>query len=96
MAKKVQLKSTDKEILCYPLTFGFMLDIEDGIIVETKLNIVENGTDLTIEDIREMRVPDVTLLWIEIQKETYPELYDDKGELIPFDDVNESDDKKKV
>ena len=96
MAVKIKLKSSKKEVLCYPLTFGYMLDIEDEVIEETKLGIVENGTDLTIDEIKNLRVPDVTLLWKTIQQETYPELYNDKGELIPFDDINESDDKKKL
>ena len=75
-----------------------MLDIEDGIIVEDKLGIVKDGTELCEDDIRALRVPDVNLLWEAIKRETYPMLYDDNGALKEFeDDLDDGvEDKKKV
>ena len=95
MATKVKINN--KDIVCLPLTFGYMLDIEDGIVEESKFGIIENGTTLTLEEIRELRVPEANILWEAIKKETYPELFNTDGSMKEFsDDTNDFDDKKKV
>jgi len=94
MATKIQTSLKKEAVQCYPLTFGYMLDIEDEIIDETKLGVLMDGTNLNEAEIRELKLPETNLLIDAIKKETYPELYNEDGTLKL--DVDEDDDKKKV
>jgi len=63
----------------YDLTIGYMSDIQRGIVDDTELNAVLNGTDLTEETIRDYRASDIAILSDAIMRLTYPEAYDEDG-----------------
>jgi len=94
MATKIQTSLKDDPIICQALTFGYLLDIENELVEESKIGIILDGTDLNEAEIRSLRVPEVTKLINAIKKETYPELYNDDGTMKEFNDS--LDDKKKV
>ena len=83
---------------CFDLEYGFLMDVESGKIPNTKHEAIVNATDLTLEDVKRLRVSAVDKLYGVISRLTYPDLYDENGDLktdlpdIPEDD----DDKKKV
>jgi len=89
--------SSGAKIKCYDLTFGLICDIESGKITETDMLVLEDATDLSADEIRALRKSDVDKLHSTIMKLTYPELYDEDGNLKSLPDVgDESDDKKKA
>ena len=93
--KKVTLRN-GKEVEVYDLTLGFMADVEGGVTVDTVENIILNSTDLTIEQIQELRKSEATEIVGTALQLTYPELYDENGNHIKQDTDDTSDDKKKV
>lgn len=96
MATKIQTSLRKEAVTCYALTFGYMLDVDDEVIEETKLGILMDATDLNEAELRELKLPETNLLVDAIKKETYPELYDEDGNLKKFDTNDEEDSKKKV
>ncbi len=92
MAKKVKVSFKKDPIICYPLTFGYLLDIENEVIEESKLGIIKDATNLKEDEIRKLKVPETTLIIETIKKETYPELYNEDGS---FKLVDEDEDKGK-
>jgi len=92
--KKVELSDGSK-IVCKDLTYGFVLGLESGEVEETTHSVVEDGTDLTKEDIFKLRRSDVTILYNTILQLTYPHLYNEDGTLKTLDDFQETDDNNK-
>jgi len=93
MATKIQTSLKKEPIICMALTFGYLLDIENDLVDESKIGIVLDGTNLNEAEIRSLRVPEVNKIIDAIKKETYPELYNEDGTMKELDS---SDDKKKV
>lgn len=85
----------DTKVICQALTFGYMYDIETGVVEDTVLGAVMDGADLTEEDVRKLRRNEIDAVWEAIKKETYPELYDENGDEIDIAD-NDGSTKKKV
>lgn len=83
---------------CYDLTYGFLLDVETGKSPNTKLAVVMNGTDMSEEDIKALRIGTVDKLYNTITHLTYPDLYDENGvlkvDLDAEEDAIEGDKKK--
>lgn len=94
MAKILTFGET--KIICQALTFGYLYDIETGVIEDTILGAVMNGADILEEDVRKLRRNEVDAVWDAIKKETYPELYDAEGNEIDVDDTDTNPTKKKV
>lgn len=84
------------KVICQSLTFGYMYDIEQGIVEENIMGAVLDGTDLTLEKLRALTRVQVNEIWEVVKKETYPELYNEDGSMREMDDVLGEDDKKKV
>jgi len=97
MAKVYTLtNATKKKITCQALTFGYMYDIEQGLIQEDMLSSVKNGTGLDDDAIRGMLSTDVRAIWDIIKRETYPQLFNEDGSEKDFDgDADDVDSKKK-
>jgi len=94
MAIKIQTLLKKEPVICQALTFGYLLDIENDIVEESKIGIILDGTDLNEAEIRNLRVPEVNKIVDAIKRETYPELYNEDGTLKEFEASN--NDKKKV
>ena len=88
------VKINNEEILCKDLTYGFMLGLQDGSIAETKHDVIMNATDLSEEDIKNLRVSEVDVLYSTITRLTYPHMYDEDGNMKDLDDDFEEDKKK--
>lgn len=88
-------KYGDVKVIIDSLTFGYMFDVENGVVEETELGLVLDGTNLTQETLRKLTRIDVSEIIDIITKQTYPELFDKDGNRIISDDeiIN---DKKKV
>lgn len=88
-------KYGDIKVIIDSLTFGYMFDVENGVVEETELGLVLDGTNLTQETLRKLTRIDVSEIIDIITKQTYPELFDKDGNRIISDDeiIN---DKKKV
>lgn len=95
MAKTVKLENGE-EVVCQPLTFGYIYDVENDIIKEEIHSMIIDATDLTLEDIRKIGRPDIFKLKDAITMETYPEAYDESGKpKLPSEQpINEEDEKK--
>jgi len=90
-------KANGKEIICQDMTYGFLMAIQEGTIVESRHSVIENGTDLSYDDIMELRNSEVDDLYKIVTRLTYPDLFDKDGNQINFDaEEDESDSKKKV
>lgn len=88
----------DKEIVCMDLTYGYIVNVENGTLPDTLGGAVENGTNLTAEEIEGLRKSEVEKLYHTVMKLTYPHLYEGDGsqkELTPLEQ-EEVDDKKKA
>ena len=85
-----------EDVICQALTFGYMYDLETGVKEENTLDAIMDGADLSEDDVRSLRRPDVGKIFGAIKKETYPELYDENGDEKEIEDDDEDDDKKKV
>ena len=84
-----------KPVICQSLTFGYLYDIEQGIIEDDMMGALQDGCDLDLDGVRALTRIQVTEIWEIIKKETYPELYDVDGNPLDLDD-EPSEDKKKA
>lgn len=89
MAIKFNFEDFDKEIVCQSLTFGYIYDVDKGLIAEDKLDIVENGSNLSFDEIKTLLKTQVDELYVAIRTETYPESDN-------VEDDEEDKDKKKL
>ena len=83
------------DVVSEDLTYGFVLEINNGTIIETKHNVIANATELSEDEILTLRLHEVELLHRTISQLTYPTLYDEDGNLKPMGEP-EPEDKKKV
>jgi hypothetical protein len=95
---KVQVGHTkEKTVTCHSLTFGYIYDVEQGVIEENVLSAILNATALSEEEIRDLPYNDTLELWNAIKRETYPQLFDEDGNELVIDSEEDSEeDKKKV
>ncbi len=84
------------KVVIQSLTFGYLYDIENDIIVESPLGLMLDATNLSEDDIRTLTRIETSEIVDLITKETYPELYDEDGKQIEQDPSEFDDDKKKV
>ena len=84
------------KVVIQSLTFGYLYDIENDIIVESPLGLMLDATNLSEDDIRTLTRIETSEIVDLITKETYPELYDEDGKQIEQDLSEFNDDKKKV
>jgi len=97
ITKSVKINSLNKEVLVFDLTQGFVYDLEQGIQEDTPENVLLDATELTLEEIRKLRKSEVAGLVKEVLMLTYPDAYDEEGNLKEFDLSQEDlNDKKKV
>jgi len=92
-----KVKINGKDVICKDLTYGFIVKLQSGEVIETKHDIIIDGTGLTTDEIFKLRNCEVEKLYLTVSKLTYPQYYDDKGnpiELTVDEDVDEG--KKKV
>lgn len=86
-----------KSYVCYDLTYGFLLGIENGTVENTKHAVIENGTDMDHDEVMNLRMNVIDKLYAVISRLTYPTLYDEDGNLketLPPEEGSEN--KKKV
>jgi hypothetical protein len=95
VVKDVTLGNGDV-VRCYDMTHGFRVGVESGKIDDTYANIVKDGTDLSDEDIDKLRVSSLNALASEILRLTYPDAYDEDGNLRSLPDTDKDNSKKKV
>lgn len=94
--KEVELSKT--KVMCYDLTYGFMLGLEDGTIVDNAINAVLDGTDFeSIDDLKKFRVSEIETMYQVILRLSYPQAYDENGDLKKRPEVDQEEiTKKKV
>jgi len=92
------VKLSDREVKCYDLTYGYMVGVESGSITETMLGVVEDGTDLSEDEVLSLRRSEVQEVYNTILQLTYPNLYNEDGTLKEIDSGEQSqeEDKKKA
>ena len=83
-----------KEVIVQPLTFGYIDDVENGIIEDNIITAIMDATGLDSDTVRAIRRPDAVAIFEIIKKETYPELYDEDGNEKEL--TSEETNKKKV
>lgn len=91
--KKIKL-SDGQEITYFDLKLKTMDRIENDEGYDTALNIIGEGTELTEEQIKDLRRADVKRLYEAIIRITYPELFNEDGTPKVLDKKEEV--KKKV
>jgi hypothetical protein len=84
-----------KEIVCQDLTYGYLVQVQEGVIAETKHGVVMNGANLSEDEVFDLRNSDVNAIYDIITRLTYPDLFDEDGNLIS-QDAEEPEDKKKA
>ncbi len=95
MATKYEFNDNREPLVCQALTFGYLYDIEQGVITDDNLSLaIMDSTCIDMDGFRALRRNEIPEIWEVIKKETYPELYDDDGKEIDLPE--EDDDKKKV
>ena len=82
-------------VRCYDMTHGFRVGVESGKIEDTYANIVKDGTELSDEEIDKLRVSALSELVNVILQLTYPDAYDEDGNLKTLPEPSK-DNKKKV
>jgi hypothetical protein len=82
-------------VRCYDMTHGFRVGVESGKIEDTYANIVKDGTELSDEEIDKLRVSALSELANVILQLTYPDAYDEDGNLKTLPEPSK-DNKKKV
>lgn len=87
-----------RKVKCYDLTYGYLLDVESGKVVETKHSAIVNATELSEDEVKALRTSEVNALYDVVLRLTYPHLFDEDGKMkeIPQTDEGDEDDKKKV
>jgi hypothetical protein len=83
------------EVICKDLTYGFIVGVESGEIEDSKHAVVENGTDLTMDDIMQLRKSEIDLISQTILQLTYPHLYNEDGSLKELSDFEKDADNSK-
>lgn len=91
-----KVKVGNKEVVCMDMTFGYIIGIENGTISDTIENAVLNGTNLTQEEVHGLRRGEVELLYSTILRLTYPEIYDEDGNMKSLPKSDKEDSKKKA
>ena len=86
------------EIKCYDLHYFYLKGCTSGDIIETKEGIVEDATDLSMDEVMLLRGHQIDRLYAVIVRLTYPDLFDENGERIPatLEDAPDSDSPKKA
>lgn len=82
------------DLKVFDLTVGYLDGIETGTIKDNSFNIALDATELTKEELLTYRKGDLTLIAKTALRLTYPEAYDENGELKQIPDDNSV--KKKV
>ena len=95
MSTKYEFNDKRKPLVCQALTFGYLYDMEAGLIEDVNLSLaIMDSTGIDMEAFRALRRNEIPEIWEIIKKETYPELYDANGKEIELPD--EDNNKKKV
>lgn len=94
MSKLYRIIGKDS-VTCQSLTFGYLYDIEEGVIKETILGAIIDGSNLDEDGVRALTRVQANEIWEIIKKETYPELYDEDGNELTVD-IEPEEDKKKA
>ena len=92
--KTVEL-SNGIDIKVYDLTYGYLLGVDSGDIVETKEGTIVDATDLTEVEVLALRSSDVTRLYNTVLQLTYPALYNEDGTVKEQKKTKGSGDSKK-
>ena len=93
VSSKVEIKG--KDITCYDLTYGYLLSITPEN-PEKKHETIMNGTDLSEEEVMNLRASEGDALYHAISMLTYPNLYNEDGSQKDLSGDDEGDSKKKV
>jgi len=98
MATTYERGEGKEPIICQSLTFGYLYDIEVGVVTDDNLSLaIMDSTGMDMDMFRSLRRTEIPIIWEIIKRETYPEIYDEDGNEIPDDEDDEQvDDKKKV
>lgn len=91
-----KVETSKGEIVVYDLTVQYLEDLENELIEDNAYNAIVNGSDLTLEEVKQLRRGDIPLLAHAIMKLTYPESYNEDGTLKELPKDETPDDKKKV
>ena len=75
------------------LTYGYVISLNEGN-PETRHGTVINGTELSEEEVMQLRVSEVDTLYQAIMRLTYPNMYDENGNEIEIEKVKAN--KKKA
>lgn len=95
MAKTFKDHNGNK-IVVQSLTFGYLEDVENGIIEESMGDAILDATNLTTDQLRALTRIEANEIFEIIKRETYPELYNEDGTEKDFDEESVESDKKKV
>ena len=96
MATKYSTGSGKKDfIIVQAMTFGYLSDVEEGVVEENMGSSILDATGIGIDELRALRRDQINELWVIVKKETYPELYNEDGTEKEYD-LDETVDKKKV
>ncbi len=84
----------NNKITIQSLTFGYLEDVEDGVIEESLASAVLDATTLSMDDLRSLTRLEVNEIFEIVKRETYPELYNEDGTPKEIGDEPEEDKKK--
>jgi hypothetical protein len=72
--------SNGSDVECYDLTVAMIDAIDQDSDKDTLINVIADATDLSKDEVKNLRRNDAVKLYEAIIKLTYPELYDKKNE----------------
>ncbi len=94
MVERYKVEGSE-DIVCQDLTYGFLVGVENGTILDTKVNVIVDGASMVEEDVLNLRKHQVHAVFDIIMRLTYPELYDENGKRIEIGDPEEDTVSKK-
>ena len=81
---------------CFDLEYGYLVDVDSGATPNTKDGAIANSTGMSEDEIRKLRISTVNKLYEVISRLTYPDLYDEDGNLkSDLPEIDEDGDSKK-
>ena len=95
IARIEEITINDKKVICKDLKYGYILKLETGEVTETKHDVIANGTDLTVEEIMELRKGEVEELYTAVSRLTYPQYYNEDGTIKEFENTEDGEEDKK-
>jgi hypothetical protein len=94
-AKTKEVELEDKKVTCKDLTYGFIVGLTNGALKESAEAVIENGTDLTLDEVMALRNWEVEALYLAVSQLTYPQYYNEDGSMKKLPDDGETDATKK-